>query len=138
MDDRRVELQAEVDGHRADLFALVASSAGLKRWLDDAQLEPRPGSAVRLRLREAVAVGTVLAVDAPQHLSIAWDWDGEPMGCPSVVAFDLIDHGARTHLTLRHIGFPGRVSAELHAALWRYWFERLVAATRDVSVGASA
>ena len=126
MDDRRVELQAEIDGHRADLFPLVASSAGLRRWLDDAELEPRPGARVRLQLRDAVAIGTVLAVDAPQHLSIAWDWDGEPLGCPSVVAFDLIDHGSRTHLTLRHIGFPGRVSTELHAALWRYWFPRLI------------
>ena len=62
--------------------------------------------------------GTVLAVDAPQHLSIAWDWEGEPLGCPSVVAFDLIDHGARTHLTLRHIGFPGsRQHGAAHGAL---------------------
>lgn len=138
MDDRRIELQAEVDGHRADLFLLVSSSEGLRRWLDDADLEPRPGSRVRLQLRAATAIGTVLAVDAPQHLSIAWDWDGEPLGCPSVVAFDLIDHGARTHLTLRHIGFPGRASAELHSALWRYWFARLVAATREVSAGSPA
>ena len=138
MDDRRIELQAEVDGRRADLFPFVSSSDGLRRWLDDAELEPRPGTRVRLQLRGATAVGTVLAVDAPQHLSIGWDWEGEPLGCPSVVAFDLIDHGARTHLTLRHIGFPGLASTELHASLWRYWFERLVSAARDMPVAASA
>jgi len=138
MDDRRVELQAEVDGHRADLFPLVASAEGLRRWLDGADLDPRPGGRVRLQLREATAVGTVLAVDSPQHLSIAWDWEGEPLGCPSVVAFDLIDHGARTHLTLRHIGFPGRASTELHGALWHHWFARLVSAADELPVPAPA
>lgn len=138
MDERRVELQAEVDGHRADLFELVASAEGLRRWLDGAELEPRPGSRVRLQLRDATAVGTVLAVDAPQHLSIGWDWEGEPLGVPSVVAFDLVDHGDRTHLTLRHVGFPGRASAELHAALWRYWFDRLVSAARAMPLAATA
>jgi uncharacterized protein YndB with AHSA1/START domain len=138
MDERRVELQAEVDGSRADLFSLVASAEGLRRWLDDADLEPRPGARVRFRLREAIAIGTVLAVDEPQHLSIGWDWEGEPLGVPSVVAFDLIDHGSRTHLTLRHIGFPGRASAELHSALWSHWFERLVAAARELPVAVPA
>jgi len=138
MDDRRVERQAEVVGHRTDLFGLVASSEGLRRWLDGADLEARPGGHVRLQLRDATAVGTVLAVDAPQHLSFAWDWEGEPLGCPSVVAFDLIDHGARTHLTLRHVGFPGRASTELHAALWRFWFERLVSAARELPVPTTA
>lgn len=138
MDDRRIELQAEVDGQREDLFALVSSADGMARWLDGAQISPKPGSPVRLQLRDAVAIGTVLAVDAPQHLSIAWDWEGEPLGCPSVVAFDLIDHGRRTHLTLRHIGFPGRASTELHTALWRYWFGRLVSAARELPVPAAA
>lgn len=138
MDDRRIELQAEVDGRRADLFALVSSPEGMARWLDGAQISATPGSPVRLQLRDAIAVGTVLAVDAPQHLSIAWDWEGEPLGCPSVLAFDLIDHGARTHLTLRHIGFPGRASTELHAALWRYWFDRLVTAARAMPVATPA
>jgi len=76
MDDRRIELQAEIDGHRADLFALVSSSDGMARWLDGAQISATPGTPVRLQLRDAVAIGTVLAVDAPQHLSIAWDWEG--------------------------------------------------------------
>ncbi len=138
MDDRRIELQAEVDGRRADLFPLVSTADGMAHWLDGAEIAATPGTPVRLRLREAVAVGTVLAVDSPQHLSIAWDWEGEPLGCPSVVAFDLIDHGSRTHLTLRHIGFPGRASTELHTALWRYWFERLVTAARALPAAAPA
>src|SRR5687767_5117629 len=130
MDDRRVELQAEVDGRRADLFPLVASAEGLRRWLDDAQIDPRPGGRARLQLRDATASARVLALEPPQHLSLAWDWEGQPLGCPSVVAFDLIDHGSRTHLTLRHVGFPSRASGELHEALWRHWFERLLTAAR--------
>jgi uncharacterized protein YndB with AHSA1/START domain len=126
----RVELQAEVDGRRTDLFALVSTGDGLRRWLDDAELEPTVGSACRFVLGEAVAVGKVLAVSAPQHVSMTWDWEAEPLGSPSVVAFDLIDHGKRTHLTLRHVGLADRTQRELHDAMWRHWFGRLIEAAR--------
>ena len=73
--------------------------------------QPKVGAKVRLRLREGVAVGTVLAVDPPQHISWTWDWEAEPLRAPSVVAFDLIDHAERTHLTLRQVGFDRARSA---------------------------
>lgn len=124
--DLRVEHQAEVPGRREDLFALVASPAGLARWLDGAELVASVGGTVRLTLREAVALGHVLAIDAPQHISWTWDWEGEPLHANTVVAFDLIDHAERTHLTVRHVGFRSRAQQQLHDALWRYWFARLV------------
>jgi uncharacterized protein YndB with AHSA1/START domain len=127
----RVELQAEVDGRRVDLFALVATADGLRRWLDDAEFEPTNGSPCRFVLGDAEAVGKVLAVSPPQHVSMAWDWKGEPLGSPSVVAFDLIDHGRRTHLTLRHVGLADRAQRELHDAMWRVWFRRLVDAAES-------
>jgi uncharacterized protein YndB with AHSA1/START domain len=131
--DLRIELQAEVDVPRAGLFPLVSTADGLARWLDAADLEPEVGRPVRLRLLRAEAVGEVLAVDPPQHISWSWDWEGEPLGVPSVVAFDLIDHGHRTHLTLRHVGFRTQSQCELHDALWAYWFGRLLAAARSLS-----
>ena len=124
----RVELQAEVDGRRDELFELVASADGLKRWLDDADVIAKVEGTVRLRLLSAWAVGHILAIDPPQHISWTWDWEAEPLGATTVVAFDLIDHGKRTHLTLRHVGFRSRAQLELHDALWRYWFGRLVEA----------
>jgi uncharacterized protein YndB with AHSA1/START domain len=131
----RVELQAEVAGRRADLFPLVATAAGLRTWLDGAELHPVPDGEVRLALRDAVATGRVVALEPPQHVSFTWDWEDEPLGVPSVVAFDLIDHGARTHLTLRHVGFPDPDQAALHDALWRHWFARLVSAARRTAGG---
>jgi len=128
--DLRVEHQAEVPGRREDLFALVATADGLARWLDAAELAPSVGGAVRLTLRNAVAAGQVLAIDAPQHISWTWDWEGEPLHVQTVVAFDLIDHAERTHLTVRHVGFRSRAQQQLHDALWRYWFARLVRATK--------
>jgi len=94
----------------------------------------RPGAhhTVRLRLLSAWAVGHILAIDPPQHISWTWDWEAEPLGATTVVAFDLIDHGKRTHLTLRHVGFRSRAQLELHDALWRYWFGRLVEAAVPV------
>jgi uncharacterized protein YndB with AHSA1/START domain len=131
--DVRVELQSEVDAEREAVFALVATSDGLRRWLDEADLEPREGGAVHLRLRDAVVAGRVLAFDAPQHISFSWDYPDEPIGVPSVVAFDAIEHGRRTHLTVRHVGFPTARSRDVHEALWRFWFPRLVRAAAGVA-----
>ena len=64
MDDRRIELQAEVDGHRDELFALVSSADGLARWLDGAEMTAIPGSRIRLRMRDAVVVGGSRRVQA--------------------------------------------------------------------------
>lgn len=122
----RVELQAEVSAPREDLFALVSTSDGLRRWLDDAELKSEPGSPFRLQLAGAEAVGRVVAVARPQHVSLAWGWASEPLGSPTAVAFDLISHGHRTHLTLRHVGFARQADHDLHEQLWRYWFGRLV------------
>ena len=127
----RVELQAEVGRRRDQLFGLVSTPAGLCRWLDEAEVEATPGADARFRLADGVAVGSVLAVDAPQHISFSWDWEAEPLGAPSVVAFDLIDHGSRTHLTMRHVGLRGRHQLELHEALWQHWFGRLVRAAAE-------
>ena len=125
----RVELQAEVDRRRDELFELVASAGGLGRWLDEVEFTPKVGNPVRLRLRNSWAAGHILALDPPQHISWSWDWEAKPLGTTTVVAFDLIDHGKRTHLTLRHVGFRSRAQLDLHDALWRYWFGRLVDAT---------
>ena len=127
----RVELQTEVDAPRVLVYPLLATAEGLAKWLDEADLRPDVGAPVRFRLRHAIAVGEVLAVDPPQHISFSWDWEGRPLGRPSVVAFDAIDHGARTHVTFRHVGLlPGQV--ELHEEMWRYWRTRFEAAARDL------
>lgn len=134
IESARVELQAELDAPREAVFGHFATAAGLAGWLDAAELDARPGGAVRLRLRDAVAVGRVVALDPPQHLSFSWDYPDEPLGYPTVVAFDAIDHGARTHVTLRHVGFRSVRQRDLHEALWRYWFGRFQAAVaRDAA-----
>ncbi|MDP8905552.1 MAG: SRPBCC domain-containing protein [Chloroflexota bacterium] len=124
----RVELQREIDAARVDVFPLLATGDGLQTWLDEADLDPRVGGELRVRLRDARALGKVLALAPPQHISFSWDWLDEPLGTLTVVAFDAIDHGARTHLTLRHVGLPSRRQVELHEELWRYWLERLISA----------
>lgn len=125
----RVELQLEVDAQRDEVFALFASQDGLRRWLDAADLEPRVGGALRVRMRDATASGKVLAIDSPQHISFTWEWSGEqPSAHPSVVAFDAIDHGTRTHVTLRHVGLRSAAQVELHTALWSYWLNLFAAA----------
>jgi uncharacterized protein YndB with AHSA1/START domain len=125
----RIELQAEVDAPRASVWRLIATAEGLARWLDAAELEARPGADFRFRLLDAEAAGQVIAVDPPQHISLRWSWRGE--AAQSVVAFDAIDHGTRTHITLRHIGLRDSSQIELHEALWSHWFARLCRAAGE-------
>jgi len=126
----RVELQVEVDAPRAAVYPLFATAEGLATWLDSAELEARVGGAVRLRLLDAEATGEVLAINEPQHISFTWQWLGQPLRVPSVVAFDAIDHGDRTHVTLRHVGLSTRAEVELHEEVWRHWLARFAAAAR--------
>ncbi len=129
MDERHsVELQQEIRAPREHVWRLVATAEGLAEWTDGAEFEPTVGAPVRLRLRDAIGVGTVLAIDPPQHVSISFDWEADPLGRPTVLAFDAIDHGDATHLTLRHVGLPSRRQRELHEAVWEWWFRRLVSA----------
>jgi uncharacterized protein YndB with AHSA1/START domain len=128
----RAELQREIDADRHDVFALVSTSDGLRAWLDDAELDPRVGGAVRLRLRDAEVAGKVLALDPPQHISFTWQWLDDASLAPGIVAFDAIDHGARTHLTVRHVGLRDQWQVELHAELWRFWLARLVKVAREL------
>ncbi len=120
----RVELQAEVDAPRHTVFELFATAEGLRRWLDAAELEPRVGGSLRVTMRDAQASGEVLALNPPQHISFTWRWASEPAALQSVVAFDAIDHGARTHVTVRHVGLATAVDVELHEELWRHWLRR--------------
>ena len=131
-DQLRVELQAELPGRRDAVFPLVSTAQGMASWLDAASMDERLGGAVRFRLLDAVAVGKVVSLQPFQHVSYTWDWEGQPLGHLTVVAFDLIDHGPRVHLTLRHVGFRGVAQARLHEAMWRYWFGRLVEATAAI------
>lgn len=134
----RVELQAELDVARDRIWPLLASAEGLGRWLDGAEFEARVGGTVRLRLLEAVVAGTVLALDPQQHVSFTWDYPDDPLGYQTVVAFDAIEHGPRTHLTVRHVGFHSERQRLLHDALWRVWFPRLRAASESSVVEAPA
>lgn len=127
----RVELQAEVGRERESMYALVSTAAGLSIWLDWAEFDATIGGAYRFGMGHAVASGSVVALTAPQHISFGWDWEDEPLGVPSVVAFDLIDHGQRTHITVRQVGFPSDAQRQLHSELWRYWFGHLLHATDE-------
>jgi uncharacterized protein YndB with AHSA1/START domain len=128
----RVELQLEVDAPRSAAYELFATQAGLRRWLDAADLEERVGGAVRVRLRGAIATGKVLALGPPQHASFTWQWAGQRDPPTTVVAFDAIDHGARTHVTLRHVGLRSRAEFDMHQELWRHWLERFAQAVREL------
>ena len=99
-------------------------------YMDSDGLDARVGGELRATLRDSQAVGRVLALDPPQHISFAWDWVERPLGATSVLAFDVIDHGSRTWVTLRHVGLPSEAQIALQDQVWRYWLGRFEDACR--------
>lgn len=128
----RAEQQLEVDAPRPAVYELLATADGLRQWLDAAELDPRIGGELRVLMRDAEAVGKVLAIDPPQHISFTWQWTAEPTATLGVVAFDAIDHGTRTHVTVRHVGLAGAAQVALHDELWRHWLARFAEACRSM------
>jgi uncharacterized protein YndB with AHSA1/START domain len=134
----RVELQTEVAVARDLVFPLFATADGLRRWLDAADLDARVGGKLRVTMRDAQAVGRVIALDPPQHISFEWDWVDRPLGRPSVVAFDVIDHGERTWVTVRQVGLPMPEQVRVHEEMWRYWLRRFEEACEQLTAPANA
>ncbi len=134
MDERHsVELQAEIHAGRDIIWPLLSTSDGLGRWLGATEIPRSVGGPVRLTIASAAAHGVLLALDPPQHVSFTFDWDEASVGGVTVVALDAIDHGATTHLTLRHVGLPAGRERDRHAALWREQFGRLVRVAEETA-----
>ena len=139
MDERHsVELQAEVHSGRDRVWPLLSTSEGLAAWLGQAEVPASVGGQIRLTVGDAAAHGVLLAVDGPQHISFTFDWDGAPIGGPTVLALDAIEHGASTHLTLRHVGLPAGRERDRHEALWHERFGRLVRVAEEATEDSGA
>lgn len=102
---RTIEREIILNAPPERVFRALTEPAELVRWFGDAaELDPRPGGALRFAWEEyGDQHGRVLEVDPPRRFVFAWD-EGPELG-ETTIAIDLIPDGGGTRLRLVHTGF---------------------------------
>jgi uncharacterized protein YndB with AHSA1/START domain len=114
---------------------LVDPVKALRWWGVGAELDPRPGGAIRVRvIPGSVASGEFVEVEPPRRLVYTWGWEeggGGPELVPagsSTVEIELEPTESGTSLTLVHRGLPNEESAGAHGEGWDNYLPRLAVA----------
>jgi uncharacterized protein YndB with AHSA1/START domain len=126
-------IERDYDAEPARVWSALTGGRELADWFWPPRLgagvetDPRVGGSYRIASEAGgMAVGGVYrAVDAPQHLSYTWHWDGEDE--ETVVTVDLTPTPDGTHLRLFHAGFSDAQTRDEHAEGWQDCLERLPA-----------
>jgi uncharacterized protein YndB with AHSA1/START domain len=95
----------------------------------DATLEPEPGGAYRVFMRDGVeTVGEFVEVDPPRRLVFTWGWAQDADVPPGSTRVEVIfaDEDDGTRVVLRHHGLPSEHQRSHHEAGWRIYLSRLV------------
>lgn len=139
-DDHAVSFDCTLPGSAEQVWFHLTDPVGLKRWLAEGHIEPRPRGALRLlfesdealvRSDSGLLIRGVVSRYAP-YRSLAYSWIDAPreangarrlLTAPaaSMVTFELAPRDRHTWLSLTHAGLPthllSRVGAGWHAHL---------------------
>ncbi len=125
--------EATVAASVSQVWRDFTDASALTEWIWPPRLEttavvdPRPQGVweIRSEVGELAVLGTVLAVDPPRSLRLAWRWDGEQHSTDAEIALERIAD-ATTLVTVRHSGFETPEERDLHVEGWSNCLGRLV------------
>jgi len=109
-EDGVLEVSVHIAAARETVFPYFVDPARYVRWMgNSAVLEPVPGGAYRVSMRDGVRVeGEFVEVDPPHRVVFTWGWtndEGVPPGTTPVVV-TLTDEDGGTRVVLRHHDLP--------------------------------
>jgi uncharacterized protein YndB with AHSA1/START domain len=124
-----LEVSVHIAAQSETVFPYFTDPARYVQWMgNEAVLEPVPGGAYRVLMRERVeASGEFVEVDPPHRLVFTWGWTSDP-GVPSGstrVVLTLEAHDGGTLVVLRHDGLPDEEQRSHHGEGWRVYLGRL-------------
>jgi uncharacterized protein YndB with AHSA1/START domain len=124
-----VEVSVHIAAPPETVFPFFTDPDRYVQWMGNrATLEPTPGGAYRVGMRDGVeAVGEFVEVDPPRRLVFTWGWtDNFPVPPGSTrVEVVLSEVAGGTHVLLRHSGLPDEAQAEHHRGGWEAYLGRL-------------
>lgn len=117
-------------------------AAALEEWMWPPRLESaavvdlRPNGEwqIRSEIGQLAILATVLTIDVPRSLRLAWRWDGESHTTDAEIALEEAADGSK--VVVRHSGFRTPEERELHVEGWSNCLQRLVE-KQDASGGGS-
>lgn len=114
------------------VFSFLVDAKKFTRWMGiEAELDPRPGGAYRVRMNKLgdTVAGTYTLIETNRRVVFTWGWDGANSPLPSGttrVEVTLEPRGTSTLVRLRHTGFNGRDHLQaMHARGWDHYMSRL-------------
>ena len=139
-----VRRQVEIAATPETVWELLVDPVKALRWWGiGAELDPRPGGAIRVHvIPGSVVSGEFVEVDPPRRLVYTWGWaegGGGPELVPpgsSTVEIELEPVEGGTSLTLVHRGLPNEEAAGAHGAGWDNYLPRLAVAAAGGDPGA--
>lgn len=124
-----LEVSVHIAAQPETVFPYFTDPARYVQWMGiDADLEPVPGGAYRVRMRDGVeTAGRFLEIDPPRRLVFTWGWTQDqavPPGSTRVVV-TLEPEAGGTRVVLRHHDLPDDEQRQHHTAGWTMYLDRL-------------
>jgi uncharacterized protein YndB with AHSA1/START domain len=127
--DNILEVSVHIDAQPETVFPYFTDPTRYVQWMGtEADLDPVPGGAYRVRMRDGVeTVGQFLEVDPPRRLVFTWGWTQDPAVPPgsSRVVVTLEPEAGGTRVVLRHYDLPDDEQRHHHTARWQMYLSRL-------------
>jgi uncharacterized protein YndB with AHSA1/START domain len=136
-----VERELTIDARPETVWEFLVDPELAVRWMGtSAELDPRPGGAYRVKVRDYTACGEFVEVDHPRRLVWTWGWEPEGMSPltpgSTTVEVELEPEGSATALRFRHRGFANAAEAGRHEEGWAHYLDRLAVVAKGDDPGA--
>jgi uncharacterized protein YndB with AHSA1/START domain len=124
-----LEVVVHIAAKPETVFPYFTDPVRYAQWMGArATLEPVPGGAYRISLRDGVeAAGEFVEVDPPHRVVFTWGWTRGFAVAPGStrVVVTLEEDAGGTRVVLRHHGLPSEEEIENHRKGWSLYLDRL-------------
>ena len=124
-----LQVSVHIAAQPETVFPYFTDPSRYTQWMGtQATLDPVPGGAYRVSMRDGVEVsGAFVEVDPPHRLVFTWGWSHDHAVAPGstrvVVTLEPEDGGTR--VVLRHYDLPDDEQRDHHRKGWQMYLERL-------------
>ncbi|GLZ28496.1 transcriptional regulator [Lentzea sp. NBRC 105346] len=124
-----LEVSMHIAASPETVFPYFTDPARYSQWMGNAAiLDPVPGGAYRVRMRDGVeASGEFVEISPPHRVVFTWGWTHDQAVAPGStrVVVTLHEENGGTRVVLRHHGLPDDTQITMHRKGWELYLDRL-------------